>query len=122
MPTLEELTIAQRERRFLINRTVATHEYLTKMLFEHRISEAAGKIITAHPYVRYMTVTAYEAWGQWILEIDDVCDKDGQSIKKQAHIRSTIHDLLDISEDIMPFESYSGQKLDLHELSLRTYV
>jgi len=122
MPTIEELKAAQTARRVVVARTVATYDYLGKMISECRASELAAEIITAHPYVRYMTFRAYEAWGQWILEVDDVFDAEGNSIKKQEHIRSTIHDLLDIGETIRPFESYSGQKIDLHELSMRTYV
>lgn len=122
MPSIEELKSAQTARRALLSRTVATYDYLGKMISECRASEIAGEIVTAHPYVRYMTFTAYEAWGQWVLEAEDFFDTDGNSIKKQSHIRSTINDLLDIEETIRPFAPYSGQKLDLHELSMRTYV
>lgn len=122
MPTTEELKTTQAARRVLLAKTLASYDLMGKMISECLVSDLTSQIITAHPYVRYMTVTAYEAWGQWILEIDDVFDEAGNSIKKQSHIRSTINDLLDIGETISPFEPYSGQKIDLYEFSMRTYV
>jgi hypothetical protein len=120
MSIVEEIEQARAERRVNWSKDASHLTHLQQNILAYRAAESAANLVAAHPELRYMTVHAYDNWGAWTLDIVKLEAADGSALKNEREITSTIHDELDISETIMPFERYAGQRIDLHELSLKT--